>query len=71
VCHRAVRLTTSQEKLISDREVLLAAAAKVGLPADGAAAVLDDPQAHAAEVQEQVERAAGVGGVPFFVIDKK
>ncbi|GLC45550.1 hypothetical protein PLESTB_001205300 [Pleodorina starrii] len=59
-----------QEKLISDRGVLLAAAAKVGLPADGAAAVLDDPRVCAQEVKQQLERARGVGGVPFFIINK-
>ncbi|EFJ49696.1 hypothetical protein VOLCADRAFT_80613 [Volvox carteri f. nagariensis] len=59
-----------QEKHISDRGVLLAAAVQVGLPADGAAAVLDDPQAHLQEVQQQLARGRGVGGVPFFIINK-
>ncbi|KXZ49519.1 hypothetical protein GPECTOR_21g745 [Gonium pectorale] len=59
-----------QEKYIGDRAVLLAAAAGAGLPADGAAAVLDDPQAHRAEVEQQIARARGIGGVPFFVVNK-
>lgn len=33
-----------QEKFIGDRGVLLDAATKAGLPADQAAALLDDPQ---------------------------
>ncbi|GIL73974.1 hypothetical protein Vretifemale_3965, partial [Volvox reticuliferus] len=58
-----------QEKHISDRGVLLAAAVKVGLPVDEAAAVLDDPRAHLQEVQQQLDRARGIGGVPFFIIN--
>lgn len=60
----------TQEKFIGDRGVLLEAATKAGLPADQAAALLDDPQAMAAEVKAGLVRGRGVGGVPFFTVDK-
>ncbi|KAG0555630.1 hypothetical protein KC19_12G183300 [Ceratodon purpureus] len=58
----------TQEKYIGDREVLVAAADKVGV--DGARAFLEDPQAGLKEVltsERQFHR--GVSGVPHFVID--
>ncbi|GFR51315.1 hypothetical protein Agub_g13680 [Astrephomene gubernaculifera] len=60
-----------QEKYIGDREFLLSAVAKAGLPADGAAAVLDDPRVCAEQVEQHLQHgAAGINGVPFFVINK-
>ncbi|PNH06161.1 hypothetical protein TSOC_007481 [Tetrabaena socialis] len=60
-----------QEKYIGDRGVLLEAVAAAGLSVADAAAVLDDPAAFTQEVQQLVARARGIGGVPYFVIDKR
>lgn len=59
----------TQEKYIGDREVLVAAANKVGLT--GAAEYLADPNNGRQEVLDMVNKARGIGGVPFFVVNKK
>lgn len=60
----------SEEKYIGDRDVLLAAAKKVGV--EGAEEWLADPKAGLAEVSHHLERIArmDVHGVPFFQIGK-
>lgn len=58
----------TQEKFINDRQVLLEAAQKAGL--EGAAEYLDDEQAGMQEVEAELSQyAAGVTGVPHFIID--
>lgn len=54
---------------MGDRDVLVAAAAAAGLPADDARKVLEDDQAYLAEVQAELSMAQQlrVSGVPFFV----
>ncbi|KAG2430565.1 hypothetical protein HXX76_010084 [Chlamydomonas incerta] len=59
----------TREKYIGDREVLLAAVSRAGLDAAAAAAVLDDPGAYTEQVKQQIARARGVGGVPFFTVE--
>lgn len=60
----------TQEKYIGDRDILLAAAEKVGI--SGAREFLDDPNAGRQEVLEGLrEYAKGVTGVPFFRIGKE
>ena len=58
-----------QEQYIGDRQVLLAAVSRAGLDAAAAAAVLDDPAAYTEQVKQQIARARGVGGVPFFTVE--
>lgn len=42
----------------------------MGLPRDGAAAVLDDPAGKGEQlVQQELGKYAGISGVPHFVID--
>lgn len=58
----------TQEKYIGDREILVAAAEKVGV--EGAREFLEDPQAGLKEVlTEERKFRRGVSGVPHFVID--
>lgn len=58
----------TQEKYIGDREVLVAAAEKVGVA--GSREFLEDPQAGLKEVlTEERKFRRGVSGVPHFVID--
>ncbi|GHF63866.1 DsbA family oxidoreductase [Streptomyces thermodiastaticus] len=54
-------------------ERLVELAAKAGLDAEDARAVLADPAAYADEVRADEEEAARLGatGVPFFVLDRK
>jgi predicted DsbA family dithiol-disulfide isomerase len=55
---------------LSSHPALAAQAAAVGLPADEAAAVLDSKQYATAVLEDQAAgRAAGVTGVPSFVVD--
>jgi predicted DsbA family dithiol-disulfide isomerase len=61
-----------EEQAIGDREVLVRAAADVGLDADEAAKVLDsDDYAATVRADEAVATSLGITGVPFFVIDRK
>ncbi|XP_024394150.1 uncharacterized protein [Physcomitrium patens] len=58
----------TEEKYIGDKNVLVAAAEKVGI--EGAREFLDDPQAGLKEVlAEERKFRRGVSGVPHFVID--
>lgn len=58
----------TQEKYIGDREVLVAAAEKVGV--EGARSYLEDREAGLKEVLEAERKfRRGVSGVPHFVID--
>jgi len=58
----------TQEKYIGDREVLVAAAEKVGV--DGARVFLEDREAGLKEVLDAERKfRRGVTGVPHFVID--
>ena len=58
----------TQEKYIGDKDVLLAAAEKVGI--QGAKEFLDDPQAGLEEVlQEERKHHRVINGVPHFIID--
>jgi len=61
----------SQGKLISDRSVLLEAAAQVGLSRELVEQVLDSEE-FAAQVREEEQMAAEIGiqSVPFFIIDE-
>lgn len=57
-----------QEKFINDREVLIAAADKVGL--SGARAFLAEPDNGRLEVQQMMASyPRSISGVPHFVID--
>lgn len=57
----------TREKYIGDREVLAAAAERVGLP--GAREFLEDTTAGTKEVKEEMSRfGRGVSGVPYFRI---
>mmetsp|Transcript_27522 Transcript_27522/g.88300 ORF Transcript_27522/g.88300 Transcript_27522/m.88300 type:complete len:138 (+) Transcript_27522:227-640(+) len=58
-----------EAKHLNDRDVLLAAALKVGIP--DAEAVVDTPTTGLSEVKEQLMRGRGVTGVPHFIVDKK
>lgn len=62
-------LGRQDEKYLGDRDVLVAAAAAAGLPADDARKMLEDDQAYLAEVQAELSMAQQlrVSGVPFFV----
>ncbi len=55
----------------SDPQVLRAAAARAALPADEAAAVIDDPQRFAADVRqaEAYYQSRGIQAVPSVIID--
>lgn len=65
VCHQK-----QQEQYINDKEFLLASAESVGLPRDGAAAVLDNPAGKGEQlVQQELGKYPGVTGVPHFVIN--
>lgn len=62
----------SQEQLISDREVLVAAADKAGLP--GAREFLENESAGLQEVKEHLmagARGHNVTGVPYFIINDR
>lgn len=63
----------AEERSVFDRERLLDLAVEAGLDRAESAAVLDDPQAFAAEVREDEREAQelGVSGVPFFVLDRR
>ncbi|KAG2483465.1 hypothetical protein HYH03_017648 [Edaphochlamys debaryana] len=61
----------SEERYIGDRAVLLDCVGKAGLDVAAAARVLDDPQAFAAETRALMQRGRGVGGVPYFVVEKR
>lgn len=57
----------SEEKCLSDRDVLLEAAERAGL--EGAAAVVDDPDRHRDDVEKDIARfARGISGVPHFSV---
>jgi predicted DsbA family dithiol-disulfide isomerase len=61
----------SEGRAISDRETLVELAARAGLDADEARAMLESDR-FTAEVREDERLAAGFGisGVPFFVLDR-
>ncbi len=61
----------SDEKFINDREVLVAAADKVGLA--GAREYLAEPGNGSEETKVALQkgRSMGVSGVPFFIVDGK
>jgi predicted DsbA family dithiol-disulfide isomerase len=61
----------SEGRAISDRDTLVELAARAGLDADEARAMLESDR-FAAEVREDEQLAAGfgIGGVPFFVVDR-
>uniref|UniRef100_A0A7S1SU86 DSBA-like thioredoxin domain-containing protein n=1 Tax=Tetraselmis chuii TaxID=63592 RepID=A0A7S1SU86_9CHLO len=59
-----------EEKFINDRAVLLRAAEKAGM--SDAAKIIDDEQAYLKEVKEELRTyAAGVRGVPYFIVNGK
>jgi predicted DsbA family dithiol-disulfide isomerase len=62
-----------EERSVFDRERQLELAVAAGLDPAESAAVLDDPQAFAAEVREDEREAQELGadGVPFFVLDRR
>ncbi len=68
---RLMRAYFGEGELMSDHEALARLAAEVGLPADAVAALLAGDR-FAAEVREDERTAAGfgIGGVPFFVVDR-
>mmetsp|Transcript_34856 Transcript_34856/g.69256 ORF Transcript_34856/g.69256 Transcript_34856/m.69256 type:complete len:153 (-) Transcript_34856:333-791(-) len=58
----------SEEKFLGDKEVLLAAATKVGVP--GAEAVINDKAACLDEVKKDLQTyTKGISGVPHFIVD--
>ncbi|KAG2446597.1 hypothetical protein HYH02_008582 [Chlamydomonas schloesseri] len=59
----------TREKFIGGRDVLLDGVGRAGLDVAAAAAVLDDPTAYRQQVEQQIARARGVGGVPFFTVE--
>jgi len=60
----------SEEKCITDVNVLLAAAAKAGLDRGETGKMLEDPQLFKKEVEDEKRRfGRGCTGVPFFVIN--
>jgi predicted DsbA family dithiol-disulfide isomerase len=61
----------SEGRAISDRDTLVELAARAGLDADEARAMLESDR-FTAEVREDEQLAAGFGisGVPFFVVDR-
>ena len=63
----------AEERSVFSRERLLELAVEAGLDKDEAGAVLDDPQAYAAEVRQDEREAQelGANGVPFFVLDRR
>ncbi|MFD5571168.1 DsbA family oxidoreductase [Streptomyces cadmiisoli] len=69
----AFKVNFADERSIYDRETQSALAIEAGLDAEEARGVLDDPDAFAAEVRADEQMAAdlGVGGVPFFVLDRR
>ncbi|SED95991.1 DsbA family oxidoreductase [Streptomyces sp. Ag109_O5-10] len=69
----AFQANFAEERSVYDRETQVALAVEAGLDADEARAVLDDPDAFAAEVRADERRAAdlGVTGVPFFVLNRR
>lgn len=59
-----------QEQFINDKAFLLSSAEAVGLPADQAAAVIDNPTGKGEQlVQAELGKYAGVTGVPHFVVN--
>lgn len=66
---RLFRAYMHEGRLVSDHAVLVELAVEVGLPADGAQAVLSShDHAQAVRDDEALARELGVTGVPFFVI---
>jgi predicted DsbA family dithiol-disulfide isomerase len=61
----------SEGRAISDRDTLVELATRAGLDADEARAMLESDR-FTAEVREDEQLAAGfgIGGVPFFVVDR-
>jgi len=61
-----------EEKYIGDRQILLAAAIKVGLDQTEAERILDDCTAFKKEVENEKRTfGRGVSGVPFFIINRE
>lgn len=69
----AFQANFAEERSVYDRDTQIALAVEAGLDAAEARAVLDDPDAFAAEVRADERKAAdlGVTGVPFFVLDRR
>jgi predicted DsbA family dithiol-disulfide isomerase len=72
VKERLLRGYFTEGELVGDREVLVRLAAEAGLDADLTRAALHE-QRYAAAVRADEEEAhrLGVGGVPFFVVDRR
>ncbi|MDB4996498.1 MAG: 2-hydroxychromene-2-carboxylate isomerase/DsbA-like thioredoxin domain protein [Myxococcaceae bacterium] len=69
---RLLRAYFSEGEHMADAETLVRLAAEVGLDADEARAMLaSDAFAKNVRADETEARAMGVGGVPFFVIDRR
>ncbi|MFS4092056.1 DsbA family oxidoreductase [Streptomyces sp. AF1A] len=69
----AFRANFAEERSVYDRRTQLGLAVEAGLDEAEAHAVLDDPNAFAAEVRADERMAAelGASGVPFFVLDRR
>jgi predicted DsbA family dithiol-disulfide isomerase len=69
----AYKANFAEKRTVFDRERQLELAVEAGLDLDEAAAVIDDPEAFAAEVRadEREAQELGVSGVPFFVLDRR
>ncbi|MGQ5640119.1 MULTISPECIES: DsbA family oxidoreductase [unclassified Streptomyces] len=67
------RVNFAEERSIYDRQTLLDVAIEAGLGAQEALRVLDDPEAHAAQVRadEHLASEIGASGVPFFVLNRR
>mmetsp|Transcript_381 Transcript_381/g.1238 ORF Transcript_381/g.1238 Transcript_381/m.1238 type:complete len:175 (+) Transcript_381:164-688(+) len=55
-----------EEKAPCERDVLVAAAEEAGL--EGAEALLSDPQGCLQEVEQELQHARGISGVPYFIV---
>jgi predicted DsbA family dithiol-disulfide isomerase len=69
----AFRANFAEERSVYDRQTQISLAVEAGLDEAEARAVLDDPDAFAAEVRADERMAAELGatGVPFFVLDRR
>lgn len=69
----AFRANFAEERSVYDRQTQISLAVEAGLDEAEARAVLDDPDAFAAEVRADERLAAELGatGVPFFVLDRR
>ena len=72
VKERLLRGYFTQGEPVGDRSALVRLAAEAGLDADEVAQALDSGRhADAVRAEQDEARALGIGGVPFFVVDRR